>query len=108
MMNKTLLIRIAVKFSADDIDEWLEIYSNSDEKSFVHNVDYEIVQPVLYGSASIWAAVNTILDDKKSPKWVLTQKLRYFAIKLINLLEERGFHPEFEQIVALHVGLSEE
>jgi len=97
-----------VKFWTNDVDEWLEIYNDSDAKSFVDNVKGEIVQPVLYGSASIWAAVNAILDDRKSPKWVLTKKLRCFAIKLINLLEESGFNPEFEQIVALHEGLSEE
>jgi len=107
-----------IKFSSNGIDEWLEIYSNSERKSFVENGDCEIVQPVLndcvivqpvlYGSASIWAAVNIILDDRKSPKWVLTQKLRCFAIKLINLLEDSGFNPEFEQIIALHEGLGEE
>jgi len=39
---------------------------------------------------------------------MLTQKLGHFAIKLMNLVEDRGFNPEFEQIVALHEGLSDE
>jgi len=101
-----------IKFATDDIEEWLEIWSEnetkSNEKTFVEKVDCEIVQPVLYGSASIWAAVNVILDDRKNPKWILIQKLRHFAIKIINLLEDSGFNPEFEQIIALHEGLSEE
>ena len=58
----------AIKFSTDNINEQLKIYCDSDVKSFVENVDCEMVQPVLYGSAPIQAAVNTILDDKKSPK----------------------------------------
>jgi len=97
-----------IKFATDDIEEWLEVCSDTDGETLVEIVECEIVQPVLYGSASIWAAVNTVLDDMKSPKWVRTQKLRHLALKLINLLEDSGFNPEFEQIVALHEGLSED
>jgi len=42
-----------IKFSTDDIDEWLKMYGDSEGKSFAGNVDCEIVQPVLYGSAPI-------------------------------------------------------
>jgi len=59
---------ISVKFTTEDIEEWLEVCCETDAKSFVDNVVCEMVQPVLFGSASIWAAVNTILDERKSHK----------------------------------------